>query len=115
MAKKQETASEPTAENLLKEVKNLLKKDEEFRQQIRENPTKALQEKFPHYFTESEVPERQTFKVTQDTSDTHHIVLPKLPDASHDPAVPEDKQLGPNITYRCTAICSRDCDPDLQH
>ena len=98
-AKKLETASEPTAENLLKEVKNLWKKDKEFRQQIRENPMKALQEKFPHYFTESKVFERQTFKVIQDTADTRHHVLRKLPDAPHDPAVPEGRQLGPDSKW----------------
>ena len=98
-AKKQETASEPTTENLLKEVKNLCKKDEEFRKQIQENPMKALQEKFPHYFNGSNVSEKQTFKVTQDTEDTRHIVLQKLPDSSQNYAIPEGRQLGPDSKW----------------
>ena len=106
-AKKQETASKPlTRENLQKDIKSLAKKDDKFFEKLKEVSNETSQEKkeeklgniikeyFPHYLNGSNAPERQIFKVTQDTADTRHLVLRKLPDSSHDPAVPEGRKLG---------------------
>jgi hypothetical protein len=103
-AKKQETASKPlTRENLQKDIKSLAKKDDKFFEKLKEVSNETSQEKkeeklgniikeyFPHYLNGSNAPERQTFEVLQNTADTHHFVLQKLPDASHNPAVPEVK------------------------
>ncbi len=99
VAKRQETASEPlTKEKLKKEILSLAEKDEAFRKNILEDPKKALQEYFPHYFNGSNGSEKQTFKVTQDTADTHHIVLPSSP---NDFEVSKD----PPQTLGCNKTC----------
>jgi len=99
-AKQQETESKSLT---TAKIESLAKKNENFHNKLVEvsqetSPEQkqkmlinTLKEYFPHYFTGSNGSERQAFKVTQDTADTRHLVLPKLPDASHNPAVPEIK------------------------
>lgn len=104
-AKKQETASEPlTKEKLMKDIRSLAKKDEAFRKNILEDPKKALQDYFPHYFNGSNGSEKQTFKVTQDIADTHHIVLPSSRDDFGDRGVPKEPE--PDNASCC---CSNKC------
>jgi hypothetical protein len=100
--RKQETASEPLTKE---KIESLARKEPEFRQKLLEakkevSPEKqqeqlinTLKEYFPHYFDDSKIPEKQTFKVIEDTEDIRNVVLQKLPDTPHDPAVPEDRQL----------------------
>jgi hypothetical protein len=103
-AKKQEIANEPpTREQLLKEIGSLAKKDEAFRRSLLENASKALQDYFPHYFNGSNGSEKPTVNVSQNTADTHHLVLPSSPDASRDPGVPEPQKLG----HCCITCCSK--------
>ena len=111
-----EKKQQATSESLTREkIQSLAGKDTEFSQKLKEASRetasekrqemliKTLQEYFPHHFSNgSNLSERQTFEVTQDTPDTHHIVLPKLPDASHHSAIPESKQLKLEYTFDCT-------------
>jgi hypothetical protein len=99
--RKQETASRPLTKE---KIESLARQESEFRQKLleagketspekqREQLIKTLKEHFPHSFDDSNIPEKQIFKVIEDTEDTHTVVLQKLPDTPHDPAVPENKQ-----------------------
>jgi len=105
VVKQQEAASKPlTRENLKKEILSLAKKDPTFCKNMLENPQKALQDYFPHYFNGSNGSEKQTIKVTQDTADTHHIVLPSSRDDFGDRGVPKEPE--PDNWSCC---CSEGC------
>ncbi len=103
------------------DVKGALKEhyqnNKEFRKQVqalegktpeeaRAMSKKILQEHFPDYLSGGKVPERQTLKVTRDTSDTRHLVLPKLPDTSLDTDLSKHEQwkaMSGDITCKATS------------
>jgi hypothetical protein len=106
-AKKQEIANEPsTREQLLKEIGSLAKKDEAFRLSLLENARKALQDYFPHYFNGSNGSEKQTIKVSQDTAETRHLVLPSSRDDFEGGGVPKEPEGRAQLDHCCvTCIC----------
>jgi hypothetical protein len=112
--KRQDAASEPLTRD---KIANLADKDEKFRKKLldvskeassetkQEMLIKTLQEYFPHHFDGSNAPEGQTFKVTQDTSETRHLVFPKLPDTSLDTTLPKYEQQNPESGEQtCKAV-----------
>ncbi len=97
-ARKQETASEPLT---IDKIEALARENKGFRQKLldvnKQQNEKTKQEMFikalREHFPVSNGSEGQTFKVIQDTATTRHLAIPELPDSSHDPAVPEGRQL----------------------
>jgi hypothetical protein len=75
------------------EVRQIVEKasqDKDLLQMAKTSPDQARQMFLQKYLPDNNL----SIKVLQNTADTHHIVLQKLPDASHDPAVPEGRKLG---------------------
>ncbi len=103
------------------ELKQALSQDREFLkelQNLNENDrNKAIQTYLKEHIQNREIPENVEFKVIQNTKDTYHMRIQKLPDASHDPAVPEVKlgTEGSEYTQCCMSqrVChtpNNDCD-----
>jgi hypothetical protein len=69
--------------------------DKDLLQMVKTNPDQAKQMFLQKYLPNYDL----SVKVIQDTADIRHLVLPKLPDASHDPAIPEGRQLGPDSKW----------------
>jgi hypothetical protein len=97
--RKPETASEPLTRD---KIASLVKDNKGFRQKLldaRNAPSemernKMYRETLKEYFPNDKVFEKRTFKVTQDTADTRHLVFEKLPDTSLDTALPKHEQFG---------------------
>ena len=58
----------------------------------KKNPQEGVQKFLKDYLPDHKVPQGGDIKILQNTSDTHHIVLPKLPDTSLDTELPKYKQ-----------------------
>jgi hypothetical protein len=95
--------------NEMKQALSQARQDKELLQELNKDPNRALQMLLDKYLPNHKFPEGVTFKMIQNKPDTHHIVLPSLPDASHNSALPEGKQLGPDFTVRCSSGCSNLC------
>jgi hypothetical protein len=94
----QESAKLPTDKQwkqALTELSNDKQNLQAIRELYKENPKEAVQKFFKDYLPDHKFPQGVDVKFLQNTPDTHYMIIPKLPDASHDPAVPDVKLGGP--------------------
>jgi hypothetical protein len=90
-----ESAKRPTDKQLKQAFTKLLQDKKnlpDILELYKKNPQEGVQKFLKDYLPDHKVPQGGDIKILQNTSDTHHIVLPKLPDTSLDTELPKYKQ-----------------------